>query len=55
MFLDNRLADVLVGEVVGVEKIIVKKVAEGSVADIVQQAGDAHVLFDVVCRRAFIA
>ena len=37
------------------EKVVVKKMTEGAVADVVQQAGDPHVLFHVVGGRALLA
>ena len=38
MFLNDRLAEIFVGEIVVVEKIIVEKMAEGAMADVVQKA-----------------
>ena len=42
-------------EIVVVQKVIVEKMAEGAMADVVQQADDAHVLFDIRRRRTLVA
>src|SRR5919108_2429198 len=49
VFLNDGLTQVLMGEIVVAEKIIIEKMAERSVADIVQEPCDAHVLFDKRC------
>ena len=53
--MNNGLAEIFMGEIVVVEKVIIEEMAERSVADIVQQSGDPHVLFDIGRRRALIA
>ena len=46
-FLDNGLADILVGDFKVRQKIIIKEVAKGAMPDIVEKSGHPHVLFDV--------
>src|SRR5512134_3355934 len=43
------------GEIVAMEKIIVEKMAEGTMTDVVQQADHTHVLLDERRRRALVA
>ncbi len=46
LLLNDRLADILVGDFEIRQKVIVEEVAKGAVADVVQEPGDSHVLFD---------
>ena len=55
MFLNDRLTEIFVGEIVIEEKIIIEEMAERAVADIVQQPGDAHVFLDERRRRTLVA
>src|ERR1051325_209715 len=53
--LNDRLTQILVGQTEVDQEIVVEEVAEGTMAEIVQQAGDPHVLFDESRRRAFVS
>ena len=54
MLADDHLADVLVDQAVLAEEVIVEEMAERAVADVMQQAGDPHVLFHVGRGRALL-
>ena len=55
MLADDDLRDVLVDQAVLAEEVIVEEMAERAVADVVEQAGDPHVLFHVVGGRTLFA
>src|SRR5207253_11338928 len=55
MLLNNRLSEIFVGEIVTVEKVVVEKMAEGAMSDIVEQSGNTHVLLNERCRWTLVA
>ena len=54
IFLNDCLTEVFMREIVVVQKVVIKKVPERSMTDIVEQSGDTHVFFDERRRRALV-
>src|SRR5262245_51155473 len=46
MLLNDSLAKILMRQVILVEEIVVEKMAEGAVSNIMEESGDSHVLFN---------
>src|SRR4029453_18120001 len=55
MVLDDDLSEILVGQVVCVEEIVIEKMAEGSMSHVVKKPCPPHVFFNKGSRRTLVA